>query len=93
MKDNYKISKFVLLNKKIMQESNLNLMEYSWSLFAWQMLVLAFFILWIHCLVDISKASFEGNDKLIWSLIVLFVPFIGSLLYLFIGKKRKLKES
>jgi hypothetical protein len=74
-------------------ESNYKLVEYSWSLFVWQMLILATLILWIYCLVDLYKSNFEGSEKLIWSLLVIFLPMIGSILYLLIGTKKKLTES
>ncbi|MFD2588384.1 PLDc N-terminal domain-containing protein [Croceitalea marina] len=30
------------------------------------------------------------NDKLIWFLVVLFIPLVGSILYIFIGRKQRL---
>jgi len=62
--------------------------EFSWSLFVWQMLILATLIFMIYCLRNISKHQFEGNHKVLWTLIVIFLPLIGSLLYLFIGRKK-----
>ena len=64
--------------------------EFSIGLFFWQTTLLLSIVLLIYCLVDILKSTFKGNDKIIWILVILFVPFIGSLLYLFIGKKQKL---
>jgi hypothetical protein len=52
--------------------------------------VLIFFIPWIIAFIDILKSEFEGNNKLIWLLAVILVPFIGALLYFFIGKKQKI---
>lgn len=60
------------------------------SLLTWQLLMLFSIGLWVYCLIDILKNRFEQNDKLIWLLVVLLVPFLGSLLYLFIGKNKKL---
>ncbi|WP_415222219.1 PLD nuclease N-terminal domain-containing protein [Psychroserpens sp.] len=40
---------------------------------------------------DILKSSFEKNNKIIWILVVLLVPILGSILYIFIGRKQKLK--
>lgn len=51
------------------------------------------FVLCLWALVDILKNSFQGaNDKVIWILVVLFLPFFGPLLYMFIGRKQKLTE-
>ena len=44
----------------------------------------------ILSLIDIMRNEFNGNDKVIWVLVVLFFPIIGSLLYFIIGRKRRL---
>lgn len=61
-------------------------------------LIIAFFfivlpsILWIIALIDILKSDFKDtNGKIIWILIVLFLPLIGSILYFAIGKNQKIK--
>lgn len=56
----------------------------------WQIiLLLLFFILPIIALIDVIKSEFEGNNKLIWVLVILFFNFIGSILYFIIGAKQK----
>ncbi|MDA0177380.1 PLDc N-terminal domain-containing protein [Mesoflavibacter profundi] len=65
--------------------------DFSIGLFIWQAFILLSIGLWIYCLIDILKNKFAQNDKLIWILLVLLIPFIGSLLYLLIGKNKKLK--
>jgi len=48
------------------------------------------FILPIWALVDIIRSQFtEPNNKLIWVLVVLLLPFLGSILYLAIGRAQK----
>ncbi len=42
-------------------------------------------------LIDILRSQFGGNDKLIWVMVVLFLPLIGSLLYFLIGTKQKIQ--
>ncbi len=49
--------------------------------------------LWIIALVDVLKSDFKGNDKLIWLLVVIFLPFVGSLCYFFIGRKQKVEAN
>jgi len=40
-------------------------------------------------LVDCLKnPRLHGNEKLIWVLVVIILPFIGSLLYFFIAKEQ-----
>ncbi|HEX2866142.1 MAG TPA: PLD nuclease N-terminal domain-containing protein [Ignavibacteriales bacterium] len=51
---------------------------------------LALFLLMLFALVDIVRGTFQNNDKLIWVLIVLFLPILGSILYFLIGSKRKI---
>lgn len=46
----------------------------------------------ILALIDILKNEFEGNNKLIWILVVLFLWIIGAVLYYFIGRKQKIKK-
>ncbi|MBD0726177.1 hypothetical protein B6A10_13435 [Flavobacterium sp. L1I52] len=66
--------------------------DFSIGLMFWQIIIFLSLGLWIYCLIDILKNKFLHNDKLIWILVVLLVPFIGSLLYLFIGKRRKCEQ-
>ena len=50
------------------------------------------FIFWLYTLVDcITKESSEGNDKLVWTLVILLVPLIGSLLYYFMRRPERIK--
>ncbi|HLX40505.1 MAG TPA: PLD nuclease N-terminal domain-containing protein [Ktedonobacteraceae bacterium] len=50
------------------------------------------FIFWLYTLVDcVTKESSEGNDKLVWTLIILLVPLIGSLLYYFVRRPERMK--
>ena len=47
-------------------------------------------ILFIIAIKDILKSKFESpTDKLIWVLVVILVPIIGPLLYIYIGKKQR----
>ncbi|MBW1294054.1 PLDc N-terminal domain-containing protein [Aquimarina litoralis] len=65
--------------------------DFSIGLFIWQLIILLSIGLWIYCLIDILRNRFENNHKLIWILVVIFIPLIGSIFYLFIGKKKRLK--
>lgn len=53
--------------------------------------ILLFFILPLMALIDVLKSKFEQNNKLIWLLVILFLNIIGTLLYLFIGRKQKIR--
>jgi hypothetical protein len=54
------------------------------------MIPLSYFALIAYCLVAILRSDFKDNtNKLIWVLVVLLAPFIGSILYLAIGRNSK----
>ena len=55
--------------------------SFSWSLFIWQMLIIATIILWIYALKHISKRPLESKKKLKWVLLIIFIPVIGAVLY------------
>ena len=44
----------------------------------------------IIALIDILRNEFEGSNKIIWVLVVLFFGLIGAILYYFIGRKQKI---
>ncbi len=47
-------------------------------------------ILWIWAIIDLLRSTFASDtNKLIWALVIIFIPFIGSLLYLVIGRRQK----
>jgi TctA family transporter len=48
-----------------------------------------FFVIPIIALIDILKSEFEGNNKLIWVLVVLLSWIIGAIIYFIIGRKQK----
>lgn len=51
---------------------------------------LAYFILWVYCLVDVIRSDFKDqNMKLIWILVILFGQVVGPLAYLVLGKSTK----
>jgi hypothetical protein len=50
-------------------------------------------VLWLVALVDILKSEFkDGLTKVIWLLLVIFLPFLGSILYFFIGRDQKIRN-
>ena len=52
---------------------------------------LAYFILWVYCLVDAIRSDFKDrNMKLIWVIILLFAQGLGPIAYLILGKNSKM---
>ncbi|NIK91236.1 PLDc_N domain-containing protein [Mangrovimonas sp. CR14] len=51
-------------------------------------LCLSFLLFPIAAIVSLLNKTVTNNDKLIWILIVLFLPIIGSILYFVIGRPK-----
>ncbi len=66
------------------------------SLSAMHLIIVSVFLflptlLWIIALVDILKSNFkDSNNKILWVLVVILLPVIGSVLYFIIGKNQKI---
>jgi hypothetical protein len=54
-------------------------------------LLVVFFIFLLPLLALISALmnDFPGNEKILWVLIILFLPFLGSVLYFLIGRGKR----
>ncbi|MGE4568772.1 MAG: PLDc N-terminal domain-containing protein [Bacteroidales bacterium] len=44
----------------------------------------------IAAIIDIVRSNFEGNNKLIWVIVVIAFNFLGALLYFLIGRNQKI---
>jgi hypothetical protein len=56
----------------------------------WLILIVAALGVWIYALVDaIKNPALESNERLIWILVILLANWVGALIYLFAGRKRK----
>ncbi len=44
----------------------------------------------LMALISVLKNDFQGNDKIVWVLVIIFLPFFGSLVYFMVGRNRKL---
>lgn len=54
------------------------------------LVVCSTFFLGLFCLIDIVRSEFKDNvTKLLWVIIVLIAPLIGSILYLLLGRNQK----
>lgn len=71
-------------------------MTYLGMIGPWQIIILSFVFLGIIptiiALIDILKSEFEGNNKIVWVLVVLFFNLVGSILYFTIGTNQKIKN-
>ena len=47
------------------------------------------FVFWIWMLIDaIRNPSLVGNQRIVWVLVIIFIPCIGPLLYYFVGRSK-----
>ncbi len=56
-------------------------------------MIVGVFVLWLWALLDIITSRFKENlMQILWLLVVFFLPFIGVILYLLIGRSMKIKS-
>jgi hypothetical protein len=49
-------------------------------------------VFWIWMIIDcVTNEPSVGNDKLIWVLVIIFLPFIGSLIYYFVRRPERIR--
>ena len=45
-------------------------------------------IFWIWMLIDaLTNPAFDGTMRLVWACVIFFLPFLGALAYLFVGRR------
>ncbi len=50
-------------------------------------------VLWLYALVDILRSEFKiPSNKIIWLLMLMFIPFLGMIFYFVFGQKQKEEE-
>jgi hypothetical protein len=54
---------------------------------------LASLVLWVFALVDcLSNEPSNGNDKIVWILVILFASGIGALIYLLVRRPQRISQ-
>ena len=48
-------------------------------------LSLVWFVLWIVAIVDCVKSN--NPNKVVWIIVIILLPFLGSILYFLVGRK------
>ncbi|MBL7704487.1 MAG: PLDc_N domain-containing protein [Taibaiella sp.] len=66
----------------------MTLINSSLSLSLWMIAGLVLLVLPFMALVHMFRSNMQGQDRLTWVLLVLFMPVLGSVLYFVIGRKR-----
>jgi hypothetical protein len=50
---------------------------------------LAFFAFWLWMLIHaLTNKRLRDLEKILWVIVIIFLPFLGSLIYFFIGRPR-----
>jgi hypothetical protein len=56
-------------------------------------LTVGIFGVWVWAIVDcVKNESSDGNDKLVWILIIVFTHLLGAILYLLIRRPQRIRE-
>lgn len=55
-------------------------------------IILFVILLPLMALISALMNDFPGNEKIIWVLIILFLPFLGSVLYFLIGRDKRINR-
>ena len=51
------------------------------------------FVLWIWTLIDcITNEPKDGNEKIVWVIVIVFTHFIGALIYLLVRRPRRIAQ-
>jgi hypothetical protein len=50
---------------------------------------LTMFIFWVRMLIDCAKNEPEGNDKLVWIIVIVFTGIIGAFIYYFVRRPQR----
>jgi hypothetical protein len=54
---------------------------------------LAGLVLWIWMLVEVlTRETDEGNNRLIWALVIVFTHWIGALIYLLVRRQERIRK-
>ncbi len=51
--------------------------------------ILFIFLIPLLALISALMSDFPGNEKILWVLIILLLPFLGSALYFLIGRNQR----
>ncbi|WP_300485188.1 PLDc N-terminal domain-containing protein [Flavobacterium sp.] len=57
------------------------------SVFYWQLFLLCLIVFIIFSLFRLSKSRLESDRKIIWCILILAFPVLGSLAYFIVGNK------
>jgi len=53
------------------------------------LVILFIFLIPLLALISALMSDFPGNEKILWVVIILLLPFLGSVLYFLIGRNQR----
>jgi hypothetical protein len=57
------------------------------------LLTIASFVFWIWMIVDcLTNEPSQGNDRIVWLLVIVLLHWIGAFLYLFVRRPQRKRE-
>jgi len=56
------------------------------------LVILFIFLLPLLALISALMSDFPGNEKILWVVIILLLPFLGSVLYFLIGRNQRISR-
>lgn len=62
------------------------------DILAIQFLLILLIALPILAVLSVMRNEFAGNDRYIWISIIILLPIVGPLMYIFIGRSRRLNK-
>jgi len=69
---------------------NISVLLFSLPLF---LIVILLFIFWIRMIIDcLTNEPSEGNDKIIWVLVIIFLGLIGALIYALARRPKRIEK-
>jgi hypothetical protein len=72
----------------------MDLIAPGYGLLIWQFSGLFYLGFWVYALFDCVRNDFRGpNQKLIWLILILFAPIIGTFLYLSMNRSTREKRT
>ena len=58
------------------------------------LLMLGLSILWVWMLIEVlTKEPDEGNDKVVWLIVIIMLPTLGSLIYFFVRRPQRITQT
>ncbi len=71
----------------------MELIKPEFGLILWSFFAIGLLYFWISTLVSIGKSDFiDHRTKMVWGLLVFFLPLIGVLLYYSIGRNQRINH-